>query len=312
MTTSVVRKKKPHELHTCSNANEFLKKMQGMGVDLQALISEIVKPEYPIGVVLGGSIPEQTATYTSDVDITLLLTDINCLKEFKSEIWGCSIFYLHKDRAQSSNWTVMIYKGIEINFEFKLNSDVSVQDNTKTTAPQINTGDIHEVRFLSRLASGWSLYNHELVSQWKTHYSINEMCGRRTISEFTLALKELEDMKAAIGTSSGLPLIIGVHVVTQLIKSILATESYYSPGIKWMRKVNQLITSDNKYCSRVLSEAKPLLFQTYTDNEEHELAFYKDVIQLTKSVETYIVSKNHYVGDVLDWFKEEFDMVNEL
>lgn len=301
-----LRKKEHHSLHCSENAEDFISRLMEAGIDIEKLLQEFVKPEYNAGIVLGGSIPERTATSVSDVDISILINDEGALKPFKDIVWGESVFYLHRNKSIKSNWAVLFYKGVEINFEIKIDTAVG-QLNSKSTV-NLNTEDKGEQRFLSRIASGWTLFNEKQVELWKEHYDIKQLQERKIISEFTLAIKELEDMKSSIGTSSGLSYVIGVHIVTRLIKSILASQDYFSPGTKWMRKVNQLIDSDREL-SIILGDAKKLLFPVFIDNTKEEKIFYNEVITMAKNIESYIVNNNLYVGDVVNWVKEELDLV---
>ncbi len=307
MSKKSIRKKKHHNLFDSRNASDFKSRMIEMGIDLESLIAEFVNPEYQVGVVLGGSIPERTATSVSDVDISLLIRTPDALKDFREVVWGASVFYLHRNKATTENWAVLFYEGVEINFEIKINSNL---DDTNTSLHEINlnTEDVGEQRFLSRIASGWPLFNEQEVELWRTYYCVDQLRERKIISEFTLAIKELEDMKSALGGSPGLSYILGVHITTRLIKSLLASEEYFSPGVKWMRKVNQLIKLDDDKLAPLLVAAREQLFPRYDENVTSERDYYDSVVKLICMIEKYISDNNMHVGDVVDWVKTELDL----
>lgn len=307
------RKKRPHSLYEVGNAREFQNKLESLGINIFEFISEIVYDMDSTGILLGGSIAERTATEVSDVDIALLINEASDLKDFKNEILGESVFYLHRDKSKLENWAVIYHKGIEFNFEIRINPNVNNIENMNqaelSSAIDVDLSNVDDLRLLSRLSTGWPLLNKDIINLWKTAYRVEELCERRVITEFTLAIKEIEDMKSSIDSSAAQTLLLGVHITSRLIKCLLATERFFSPGVKWMRKVDSLINDDSNELAALLCTAKILVFPENTQCEKKLAQYHKEVIGFAAATESYIESVNITVGEVVHWFKEELDLI---
>jgi hypothetical protein len=307
------RKKKPHTLHTAANATEFLQFILDAGIDLFGLLDALLEPDAEYGLVLGGSIPEGTGTSVSDVDLLVLLNSPLSLRNVSSSLAGHPVKWLYQNKNFTSNWAVLYVEGIELNFEIKVNPAIRLalgeQVLVNKNSNEVSNENIDHLRFLSRLSGGWPLSNIPLVDMWMKYYEVDMLRQKRMIAEFSLAAKELEDMHAAIGGAPGLSAMLGVYVVTKLMKAVLASHDYLSPGVKWLRKVEQIIVHGPEQSAGLLKHGRELLFPTFLDGADANSAYFEKVLAYSWAVEGYL-AQDPAVGMVIGWFKEAFDTLN--
>lgn len=307
------RKKIPHALHLAGNAAEFAKILQETGIDLPTLLAALLEPDAEFGVVLGGSIPENTGTSISDVDFLVLINSADALRSIGTSLAGYPVKWLHQNKSSTTNWAVLYINGIELNFEIKINSDIQLALGerilSKKNNNEVSNENFDHLRFLSRLSCGWPLSNLALVELWKRYYETDQLRQKRMISEFSHAAKELEDMHAAIGGSPGLCELLGVCIITRLMKAVLASHDYFSPGAKWLRKVDQIILTGPVESSVLLTQGRDLLFPLMHKNAEAQLGYFETVLSYSREVERYL-ARDPAVKAVIGWFKEAFDTLN--
>ncbi|HEX7984336.1 MAG TPA: hypothetical protein VF616_12540 [Duganella sp.] len=307
------RKKTPHNLHLAEDAAAFTNALQTLGIDLPALLDALLEPGTEFGLVLGGSIPERTGTSVSDVDLLVLLNSPQALRNVSASLAGYPVKWLYQNKHFTANWAVLYVEGVELNFEIKVNPDIRLalgeQALVNKNSNEVSNENVDHLRFLSRLSGGWPLRNPALVDLWKRYYEIDRLQQKRMISEFSLAAKELEDMQAAIGGAPGLSAMLGVYVVTKLMKAVLASHHYFSPGVKWLRKVDQLIAAGPADSSAVLRQGRGLLFPTLLAEAAAQRAYFEQVLAYSWEVER-LLARDPAVKMVIGWFKEAFDTLN--
>ncbi|SFG37462.1 hypothetical protein SAMN05518865_111132 [Duganella sp. CF458] len=307
------RKKRAHTLYLAGNPAEFSAALREARIDLPALLDALLVPGAEYGLVLGGSIPERTGTSVSDVDLLVLINSSQALRDVASSLGAYPVKWLYQNRNFTSNWAVLYVEGIELNFEIKVNPDIRLAGGAQVllnkNSNEVSNENVDHLRFLSRLSGGWALQNVALVDLWKRYYEIDRLRQKRMISEFSLAAKELEDMQAAIGGAPGLSAMLGIYVVTKLMKALLASHDYFSPGVKWLRKVEQLISSGPAQSASLLRQGRDLLFPSPQADREAQLAYFQQVLAYSREVERQL-AQDPAVKMVIGWFNEAFDTLN--
>jgi hypothetical protein len=302
-------KKRPHDLHLCTSADELVRALRAKDIDPVSLVHEFIKPSCDAGILFTGSIAWGIATPYSDLDIWVLLPGADALRTRRPrELNGYPVNHLPIDRPDRVE--VSFYPaGIEVDItfvinpaverfaasgvrEFGLKSDAHVSDNS----------------FMTRLATGWTVHGPDAVQRWRTYYETDRLRMNWMADNFTLAAKNLEDMEAGIGLVQGHVPAVGVYCVTRLLRALLAYNGCYSTSVKWMLRVGRLIAVTDPEMRQVLIEGRELMFPRLLDGVAEERAYFERVHQYCGTVRK-ILSREEGMADILDSTIHDLDII---
>jgi hypothetical protein len=315
MTISLERrprlKKRPHDLHRCSNAEELLERLRARDIDPVALVYEFVKPSIEVGILSTGSIAWGVATELSDLDLLVLLPGADALKgKRKREIAGGAVKYLPVERPSTAEVSLFL-SGIEIDIFFIFNPEIdryAESGGLRDAAWQKTDDHAADNPLLTRLATGWILHGQSVAQRWRSYYETASFRIKWMATEFTTAAKNLEDMEAGIGLAKGHVAVIGVYAVTRLLRSLLAYNGCYCTSLKWMLKVSQLINTADPEMREALIRGRELAFPTLLEGADEERAYFGRVYEYCGRVRD-ILSREEAMVDVLASVIHDLDII---
>lgn len=299
------RRKRPHDLHLSRNVDELQQRLEARGIDLIALVAEFVKPSWPCGVLIGGSLADSVATGVSDLDILVLLSDKDALKKRKREVFGNPVQQLPSS-GDTEFEVSMFIEGIEIDIEFVVRPDVWQQD----AQPEMDAKGIdspRRVKFLSRLGSEWVVQGADVVERWRRYFQLEHFRIKRIMAEFTTASKNLEDLEAGIGLEKGHVGVVGIYVVTAMLRALLFCNGYHGCASKWMRVVGRKIETVDAETRDALIAGRALMFPGLLANADEELAYFREVYAFCKAIRR-LLSREEDISNAIDAIVYELDI----
>jgi hypothetical protein len=303
-------KKRPHDLHLCTSADELVRALRMRVIDPLSLVYELVKPSVEIGVLFTGSIAWGIATEFSDLDIWVLLPGADAFKtRLPREINGYPVNHLPIDRPNRRE--VSFYPaGIEVDITFMINPAVDRYVQSGGVRESALKNDVHfsDNSFMTRLATGWTVHGSETVQRWRSYYETDRLRVTWMADNFTLAAKNLEDMEAGIGLMQGHVPAVGVYCVTRMLKALLAFNDCYSTSVKWMLRLGRLIEITDPEMRKVLIEGRELMFPRLLDGVAEERAYFERVHQYCGTVRR-MLSREEGMADILDSVIHDLDII---
>ena len=296
------RKKQPHKLFQCNGRDEIMDGLDDLGINVFEVVNAFVKPSEDIGILIVGSIADGVATEVSDLDLLVIVDGDSPFKKGISAMYGQPVYF---ENFPENNYATadFIYKGLEINIDFKYKNTSSMK-SIEPGSQKFHNGFL----LIARLASGLVIYNQELVGRWRVLYSINSEIDHKLISLFVDSLKDLEDMKQAIGSKPELSFYLGISITDGLMRALLICNGYLGQGSKWLRAVSGIIENKGKN-AELLTRGRKLLFPTVFDDRDRQREYFDRVLSFSREVDR-VLRDTAGVGDVLDYMVADLDLLH--
>ena len=302
-------KKRPHDLHRCTNVDALVEALRSRGIDLVSLVYEFVKPSVEVGILVTGSIADGVATEVSDLDLMILLPGADAFKaRRKREIAGNVVTYLPADSPDSDTTVITLFlSGIELDLVFVANPEAGAGSPGNDMALE-EEEPFHRDPFLNRLATGWVVHGEDVVARWRAYHQTDRLRLKWIATEFTGAAKTLEDMEAGIGRSRGHVSALGASAVVHMISALLACNRFYCTSPNWMLKVNQLIGTVDPAMREALTEGAELAFPTLLEKIDEEKAYFDRVYEYCVKVKN-ILGREEGMEDVFASIAHDLDLI---
>lgn len=305
MTVRSRLKKRPHNLHRCSNIEELATELGRRDIDPVSLVREFVKPSCATGILVAGSIAQGIATEVSDLDLLVLMPTRDAFKERRREVAGSVVKYLPSDSPDRAQVSLFV-GGIEIDIIFIVNPAVGreADDGASRTVDPHRSKDV----FLNRLATGWILDGHDVVHRWRSHYETSGLRIKWMAADFTAAARNLEDMEAGIGRAAGHVSALGAGVVNSLLRALLAYNGCYCTSLKWMLRIGQLIEAADPETRELFLEGRELAFPGLLSGIEEEREYFRRVYGYCAKIRN-VLCREEVMADVLASVSHDLDLI---
>lgn len=297
-------KKRPHNLHSCANADELVAALGGL--DLVSLAYEFVKPSYEVAVLVTGSIPEGTGNPLSDLDVLVLVSGPEAYKSVRRrDIFGSPVNYLPTQSPHEMEVSLFI-DGIELDIIFVVESRGEGASAGNGASPSPDEDD--DLMLATRLRSCWTIHGHDIVERWRERHDSEAIRIRWMAAKFTEAGKILEDMEAGIGRARGLVSNLGAHIARYLVSALLAFHHYYSSSPNWPLKVDQLSKVVDPEMSEALEEGVELAFPALLDGAGEERDYFDRVYAYCSKVRS-LLAREEGMGEILASIIHDLDII---
>lgn len=264
--------KRPHNLISIRDSQEFESKLAHSNIDLGDLISEFVVNEQKCSVLLVGSIAEGNATPSSDIDLAILVEDRNHLRTDHQQVLLDN---------EGSYYEALIYRNnIEINIDFYVRDEMShvmksmveaapifYDPTTVKTLPMMGTS---ELQFLHRISKGWSLRNESIQAQWKDEFLVDMLSPYIAIKSYMDGLEYLEDARSFVTSKAGKTEFFVKMSVERFLRSMMAFNGETSQSSKTLISC---ALNHSSYVSTgiVQSNLTDLLFSQIVESESQRV-----------------------------------------
>ncbi len=302
------RRKHPHDLHLSQSVAELQERLGARDIDLQSVIAEFVKPGYSAGVLVAGSLADRVATDVSDLDLLVLLEHPRSLKRPPRELFGAPVAYL-PGAAEGDTQASLFLGGIEIDLQLVFDPVVAaggpavVRGNDGGVSIESGLG----VKFLSKLSSDWVVQGPEIVERWQRHYRIDQFRLQRVLHEFTAASKNLEDLRSGIGLEVGHVGVLGINVVSSLLRVVLYFNGYRGLSRMWMRVLGRMLATADEETGEVLRQGRRLMFPELLRNADAELRYCQQVHALWSSIRS-LLARDSEIEPAIESILHRFDV----
>lgn len=197
-------RKRPHSLHLVEGADELVSALTAIGCNLEETIATVVPGVDRPPALVVGSIAEGFGTPASDLDILVLVDSLDGVVADPSDLW--------LDTANSRE-LLRYAEGLEINFTFMERAGFArLTDALVGVAPALyDPGALkslpmigkEDLRWGHRLRSGWPLWGHDVVEQWRDEALLALLPQYLAVHHFVEMSEFVEDAGAFVGSTPG-------------------------------------------------------------------------------------------------------------
>lgn len=285
----------PNALHDCRTSQEFVTAFESLtGRAPGRVPDDVVDPAVPKAVFLVGSLPLGMANSSSDIDFIVLVNDKNVLIRHEGQRAN------NQQEVTFTNDSDSLLAGDFMTLMSATSVDITVvvapaikqiQNRLRRRGPELNE---NEIMVLSRLSSGWLLWQsegflqtHQLVL---TDPALDIYCATRY---FTLALLyRRKALKALAFSDLPLALHLGRLGAEMAYLAYFASEGLSYLGPKWPAQIGRAHSASDRVSRHpLLAQSIHLLFPALQSDPEPTATYLQAVTGLLTSMRTLIEQK---------------------
>ena len=286
----------PHALHECQTAADFSAGFSELtGFDVRHVADHVLNPSAARAIFLVGSIPLGLGTSASDLDFIVLI-------EHRAQLVGQGVgesintdqklsFRNEGDSLLGGDF-ITVVRGVQIDITVALVPALNaVHARLRSKGPELSE---NEIRTLSRIATGWCLWQNEGYLQRRgvvtKDSALDVYCATRN-----LVLAQLYRRKAAKALELGdvtLTSYLGRSSVEHAYLAYLASEGFAFVGPKWVAQIGRPTGALGKVMGpSLLGQSLPLLFPAYGASVSSSRQYLQDVSDFLLAMEALITKK---------------------